>query len=170
MKDEKKYKDLESITPIDIAEHVKWTEVKNSLLYYYPNFKWGKFYESVFNHLKKYKKAKGFEGGKLEVLVGGFLNFEMYLEEDSIHWRFYSIHIKKDKLGDFPSYSMSFVPWIKLANTPFEKETLRRYTYEECMAHFIYEITWYGPEKKMMKEGKEILGTAKKCIDNLKKK
>lgn len=78
----------------------------------------------------------------------GDLNKE---EEDD---RYY--HISTNK------YSMSFRKWNVLVNIPFSENTMRYYTFKDMIAHFLYEITWYGDEKQTYKTTKKIMSRVPK--------
>lgn len=136
--------EIKNQTPKEIANLIEWKIVYRALSYHYGK-KW-KQLEPVFKHLKTIKVLPRKDKGEfLEVKCGGFIG-----EED----RFYSIHTNK--------YSLSFRKWGQTANIPFDEETLRRYKPEELMAHYLYEITWYGTEKDMLKKGRMIRNSVRK--------
>ena len=50
------------------------------------------------------------------------------------------------------------------------QETLKNYLVADILAHFIWEITWYGMEKEMEKEKKEIFKRVDEITKEVKKK
>ena len=123
---------------LDIIQHTTWKQVKRALEYHYP--KDTNDYKKLYSQLKKYPRIKQRNKGEyIQIRANQF-----YDTED----RWISIHTNK--------YSMSFRPWKELANVPIEKETLERILVEEIVAHFIWEITFYGSESEMNKTYKEM--------------
>jgi len=134
------------ITPIDIAKLVSWNDVRKNMSFFYKG-KWNN-YEKIFKQIQKTKKAKHKDLEEfIEVVCGGDYNL---IEKDE---RFFSISTNK--------YSMSFRPWKILSNIPFSEETLRRYPPEQLLAHFIWEITWFGSESNTKKEAKQLFKRVK---------
>ena len=80
-------------------------------------------------------------------------DWQVVAEEENIDLdndEYYSIHTLDGK----EEYAVSFRSWDELANIPISEEALRNNTYEEIVAHFIWEITFYGSEEQS------------KCISN----
>ncbi len=139
----------------DIIKFCKWEDVKKSLCYYYKyTNKQAESYKSVFEAIGKYRKYsyKNNENEYIEICIGGFR--ELFIDEDGLD-EFYNCSTDK--------YSLSFRSWKKVANLPIKNETINHYLYHEIIAHFIWEITFYGTEqdakekaKKLSKRVKEI--------------
>lgn len=142
------------ITPIDIANSVEWKEVLKNMNFFYGG-KWNN-YEKVFQQIRKTKKVTHKDEEEvIKIVCGGDWNIR---ERDE---RFLSISTNK--------YSMSFRPWKHLCNIPIEEETLRRYPPEQILAHFIWEITWFGNEVETKKKGKILLKRVKEIKKSLSK-
>lgn len=165
------------LTIRDISQYVKWSEVQRAIKYHYPKDK--NNYESLFKKLPKMKR-----GGKRKVIssqsleVQGGNDFESkwaekyaskFLEDlkTGDEEQYYGIHIK-DTATEHGSWSMSFVPWGELANMPIDQETIKRFTFADILAHFIWEITFYGNEEQMKKESKELFKRAKQVSKDIK--
>jgi len=130
-------------TPIEIAQYCNLKDLKKAISYLYHK-SWCKPLLKILTKIKKTKTKKHKDPEEfLEVKCAGFL--DKNTEEFK---RFYVIQTNK--------YSLSFRKWNELANIPFDENTLRRYTPEELIAHFLKEITWYGNEKKSIKLGKKL--------------
>lgn len=138
----------------DIVKLIEWKDVKKAYLYYYGK-KGLNGLEEVFELIKTFRKQKPKNKNEfIEVMVGGCLELEP--EED----RYYSVHTTK--------YSLSFRKWRELVNIPIQKETIRRYKLREIVCHFLWEITFYGYDEKMIGQtGKEIFGRYKEAVKDL---
>lgn len=125
----------------DIREVTTWKEVLKALKFHYPDYKY-RGMKKAFDVIKRFKKRKHkVEGEVLEIkcIHDDVLNDT----EDG----YYSISTNL--------YSMSFRRWAELSNIPIEEDTFNKMKLSETMAHFLYEITWYGTEessRKLMKE------------------
>lgn len=147
-------------------KYVKWEDVKRAIKYHYPTDK--NNYEDLFYSLAK-KKALPVSKNDFLVVEGGIKTdtewFKKYgkkfLKDLSIgdEEQYYAINI--DKRGDDMSWSCSFVPWGQMINIPIHPKTLEYFTMVDIVAHFIWEITFYGDEKEMSKHAKELLKTCK---------
>jgi len=140
-----------------IIKDVKWKEVERSLSYFYPDMNTKK-YKKVFTYLCSVKKRK--QKDVDEELKINTCGGEDNVKIDNIY---YHTHTNK--------YSLSFRRWAEVSNLNISKDTLDHYKREEIIAHFIYEITWYGMEDRMIKVGKELSASVKKAkkeINNLK--
>jgi len=153
MKKEKK-------TIIDIIKHCDWKDVKKSLQYYYGYTpKKAESYHDVFDHVAGFKKRKykNHENEVLEVSICG--SKEDYIDEDGLDE---SYHVATNE------YSLSFRKWREVSNIVIAGSTLGHFKYHEIVAHFLWEITFYGTEKDMEKTGKELFKTTAKAIKEIK--
>ena len=133
---------MQNITIIDIAKVIQWKDIKRSIKHYYPTDK--NDYSELFEDLKKYRKRKHIDKDEfITVFVSGFVD---RLEEGDENC--YGIATNK--------YSMSFRQWKVLANIPIHEDTLKHYLYKDILAHFIWEITFYGNEKDAKKIAKNV--------------
>lgn len=136
-------------TVLDILPHVSWKNVKRAIKYFYPSDK--NDYSKLFEHLKTVKSEK--HKNKKEFITIGAINFwpegngKFRIEEEDS--RGYSIATNL--------YSMSFRKWSELLNIPIEPETLDKFLLEDIVAHFIWEITYYGLEEDSTKKGQELI-------------
>jgi len=137
-----------NITIRDLVKVVKWEEVERAIRYFYPTDK--NRYKSVFEYLQKVRKRKASDE-KLQIKVYGWLVDEPLGE--AVDNRGYAIATDK--------YSLSFRKWSELANLPISQDTLDHYMFEEIVAHFIWEITFYGNETQAKETKKEIMGRLK---------
>jgi len=127
---------------IDILKNTKWKDVKRSLLYYYPDqIKNITAYEKAYNKIKKFKEIE-VKDKKEYIII-------RLVEDEYEEW--YDICTNK--------YAFSFRPWIDLVNLKIKKCNLRE---DDIIAHFIWEITYYGfTEKKIEKEAINIFSKVK---------
>ena len=138
---------MKNITIIDLARAVEWKDVKRAIKYYYPNDK--NNYEKLFEEIKKYRKRKQHNKEFITVSVCEMVNMLEEAEDNC-----YSIQTNK--------FSLSFRSWKVLARMSIAQDTLDHYLYKDILAHFIWEITFYGNEEKMNETAKEI---AEKVIE-----
>jgi hypothetical protein len=143
---------------IDLANLVKWKKVKRAIKYFYPTDK--NDYEALFYEIQKYPKLTLKDKNERIVLHSTF-NSIMESDKELADNIFYSIATNK--------YSLSFRFWKEVANIPIEKETLQRYVLEDILAHFIWEITYYGTENQMQKKSKSLMKSVKEINTTLKK-
>lgn len=142
-----------NITIRDILPLVKWEDVKRAIKYFYPEDK--NDYSELFEDLKTLKKRKHKDPKEfLEIFCAGGLGDTL---KEWAEDKFYSIHTNL--------YGLSFRKYSELVNIPIEEETLRRFKLEDIVAHFIWEITFYGSPK----QAEEIVKTLKKRIKQVKK-
>ena len=133
---------------IDLVKLVDWKYVDEALGYFYPKFK--NKLKPVFEYLKTVKsKRQKDPGERIQVICGGFW---LYENEDKFFDKDWSYSIATNK------YSLSFCKWAEAANILIESETLKRNLPEEIVAHFLWEITYYGNEKDAAKKYKELKG------------
>lgn len=139
---------IKKITIITLAKSSDWIRVKKALRYHYPKQKGN--YEPVYNKLLKLREEKQkCPGEELEIAC----NKDIFGDLDD---SFYSVHTNR--------YSLSFRKWREVSSIPISEDTLNHYKIEEILAHFIWEITFYGDEEQMIKKGKELLGIHKKIL------
>lgn len=151
------------LTIREIAQYVRWKDVKRALHYYYPADK--NDYKELFLSLPNRKEKK--IGKKFLVIEGGintsgewFRDYgHEYLKDIKTggEFQFHGLYILKKGDKSKVTYSCSFVPWDEMVNYPIYPETLRNHLLHEIMAHFLWEITFYGNEKQMEKKGKMLL-------------
>lgn len=155
------------ITMRDLAKVCKWEKVYESMLYHYPDqmkrLRSVKAYKALFYNIptwKPWRKRKDPEEHiRVRACGEGYGETLQQLYDEDIY---YSINTNK--------YSLSFRPWVELASLPIEPETLKRYTFDDIMAHFLWEITFYGNEKQMKKTHKVIIGRVKSIKKDTPKK
>lgn len=157
------------ITIRELAAFVKWPEVKRAIKFHYPKDK--NDYQPLYTRLGTMRRQKTKAGQFLEV-YGGFdpdNEWSAKLLEDlkkGDESNYYGIHMKVQ--GEETNYSISFMKWNYLANMPIHHDTLRHYTFVDILAHFIWEITYYGNEKQTKKHAKEIFSRVKDVQKQLK--
>lgn len=153
----------EPTTIRDIVPHLKWKDVKRAIKYFYPTDK--NDYEPVFEQLKIFRKRKHKD---LKEFIEVYSNFDInnVLTSNTIEEKYnevcYGMATNK--------YAMDFRGWRGLANIPISEETLKHYTPIEIVAHFIWEITFYGDEKGTAKAGKQVFDAHKEAVKDLAKK
>lgn len=148
------------ITILDILPLVKWETVQRAITYHYPQDK--NKYEGLFRQLKLLSKKTHTDSKEFIEITTGF-NFDPKLGPK--FWEdlkkgdeelYYSIHTNK--------YALSGRKYAELVNIPLSKETLKHYTFEDIIALFIWEITFYGNELETEKVFKEIRKRAKSIV------
>lgn len=142
------YDESRSFCMIDLARVVEWKQVHSALKYFYPDGKWGNKYEELFNRIKNARKRKYTDPDPIEIVVGGDRNIKPTWVSGTIMGEFYSCGGLK--------YGLSFQKWNRLFNMPITRETIEHYKSCEILAHFIWEITWYGMEEETQKIWKEM--------------
>ena len=159
------------ITIIDLLSVVSNKEVLRALKYHYPKTKGDPTH--TIEGFRKMKKKKTVDGEWLNVYACGEpSNFDYEkagikhglkeMHEDN----YYGIDIVKE--GDTQKYGMSFMSWKVAGNLPINTDTLSHYTYADIIAHFLWEITWYGNEAETRKTGKKILARTKSAMKKYK--
>lgn len=138
------------MTVKELAQKTKWSEVRRAIKYHYPTDK--NDYTEVFEWLKTARKGKIESGEVIEIYCAGDI-----LDEGE---RYYGIHTKKPT--DPAYWSLSFRSWNELAHLPIAEETIQNNTNAEILAHFIWEITYYGNRKQMRDTAKELFHRAAK--------
>lgn len=156
----------------DIVHFVKWADVKKAIKYYYPHDK--NNYEPLFYALGKMPKVKTKAGERLHVRGGLDLSvyesdkqLQKYLDEyladlkSGEESQYYSIDMITDEPepydhGRMKTYGISFIRWKYLASMPIDHETFSYFTMRDIIAHFIWEITFYGDEKETKKIAKDL--------------
>ena len=148
---------------LDLVITVNWKGVKRALKYFFPTDK--NDYEILFHQLKRMKLVRpSHKGEEIEIRTGK--NTEENLKDKSLKelyedWKWHSIATNR--------YSMSFRKWQELISLPISQETLDHYLYDEIVAMFLWEITFYGSEKQSLKQGKEMMKRVKQIKSNPKK-
>lgn len=138
-------------TPIDLTKYTTWELVKRAMDYHYPQH--DNTYEDVFNRIKNTKKKKYKDNDTLTINIVG-------LREKNDIKEFGELDEYYDCSG--VNYGLDFQKWDALINMPIEKRTLESYTVPEILAHFIFEMTWYGDETTSITKGKKIADDVKK--------
>jgi len=156
----------ETLSPRDVAKLVEWKEVLKSLRYNYPGFKWTS-YDVVYDQIKNARGIKRKDPDeRLEVYATDCYT-AYYPDDHPFNDRgYYGIHTI-DKDGK--EWGISFRKWNQTMTMPFSTVTLKHYTFADMLAHYIYELTWYGPEKVMLEKAKEIDREVKKIEKELRK-
>jgi hypothetical protein len=158
------------ITIIDIAKTVEWSKVVKALKYYYPEDK--NDYLPVFNKLKTYKKTAPKDSKeKFNIYVSNkkVIEFAKNIKDIVEYYNYYSMSTITPR-SRYGCYSMSFRPWKETASLPVAEQTLYHYRLEEIIAHYIWEITFYGTEQDMKKEGKKLFEMEKEAKKQIKSK
>lgn len=150
---------LENTTLADLAQAVKWEDVRRSLKYFFP--------EDQNDYLPLLTRIKNTKPGKQNK------NERLVLSVDHGDWPdnhktncYYSVSIKVKGRTGFSS--VSFRPWGEIFNMLVEKETLNRYVPEDIIAQVIWELTFYGNEEDTNKTFEEITGRIKAVKNNKK--
>lgn len=152
------------LTMVEIANKVNWRDVKSALEYYYPiindkRVNWNR-YKPVFERIKSFKKKRHADKEeKIEVGVGG-----MRVPYPGDSWLDEAYYCNTNK------YSLSFRSWKSVSNIPVSIDSIKHFKYAELLAHFIWEITWYGPESEMIEKKKELHQSFKQFLKQKKKK
>lgn len=160
---------ITDISPREIAPHIEWKDVYLALKYYYSGYNW-KGHEKAFYRIKDAPKKRPKAGQRLEVY--GFNTFFIPDKEFESRYGIHIVEIKNiDHMTNRPKeWGMSFRDWDQLINTKFADYCFRRYTMVDLMAHFIYELTWYGDERTTVATGKGLLERVEKLDKEFKEK
>ena len=127
-----------SITIIDLAKVVKFEDVQKALKFHYPDDKSN--YERLYVEIRKLRKnRKDYKNER--ITITNRKNYNLSLDSLYKYDDYYDISVNR-------RHSMSFRPWRELLNMPISEDTLMHYTFRDILAHFIYEITFYGSEKE----------------------
>ncbi len=151
------------VTLLDLIKIVEWSDIIRILLAHYPQGN-KELEKHAFNIISRIKKIPNkFKTEFIHInLILPFLPSEKYLtaKEDRTH-NHYSVSTNK--------FSLSFRPWIDVANMPIAYKTLTSYSIEDIVAHILWEITFYGDEEKMKQIAEETNKSMEECIKQLKK-
>lgn len=147
---------LKNLTLREIASKTKFPDVLLALKHHYSFVNWGPRHKKVFLRILNAPKRKQKDPNERADI---YCVNEEYKEREVESY--YGIHTKILKDKQKISYSMSFRPWDQLSNLLVSDETLNRYTVEDIIAHYIYELTFYGSEESAKKEYKKIMGRVK---------
>jgi hypothetical protein len=168
-----------TLTIRDLIPCINWIEVKRALRYHYATDH--NNYEKLFYRLGKMPKIKVRPNEKLKIYGGRDLNTPFYTEHPERVQKFlndvkemmddtgYGICMIKQNDIEKIHWSISFIPWKKLVNMPISHDTISHYSFEDIIAHFIWEITFYGNEKQAEKHKNIILGRMKDVKKQIKK-
>lgn len=168
-----KVEKLRGTTIRDMVKITEWKDVQRAMKYWYPNTKKGTMqrYEEIFNWLRTIPRRTPKD-------KADFLEFSL---DDELFWAVATaeknkIEIAKDDYRQFyhinsTKYSLSFRSWASVANLEILPEHRRNIPRAEMIAHFLWEITFYGfTEKEMNKVGKELLKTVKEAKKDIQKR
>lgn len=147
---------------LDLAKSSKWKDVKCALKFHYPKDK--NNYEPIFDRMVKSKQRKPKLAGEMIQLhvVGDWESDDKGgIKEMPLENQWYSMATNQ--------YSLSFRSWESLFNIPIEEEVIKHTKKEEILAHFLWEITFYGFEKQTKKVGKMLSLRAKSVMKQLPK-
>lgn len=142
-------KEINNLTIGEVSALVEWKEVKKSLKYHYPSLKHVDNYQHCLKRIRSAPKKITKEE-------------EFCIEASNTKWDGiepidYSYHTYIKKINDDTRWSMSFQPWNKLINLKVSNNTFEYYTLVDIIAHFIWEITWFGNEKNSVSRGKQLM-------------
>lgn len=146
-----------------ISKYVKWKDIQRAINYHYPDDT--NNYKDLFDSLKNYESVITPANETLIISGGVAVDSKIWKEEKNDYFKDikdemldtgYGIHIKKE--GEDLTYSCSFIPWKIMVNMPINEDTLGHYSFEDIIAHFIWEITYYGDEDNMSEVQDEIMG------------
>lgn len=140
---------------IELTKLTDWKTVKKAIKYHYPNDK--NDYEQVFNKIKKFKLKEVEKDEFLEIEVVS----DSIIDKTPYKNQYYDVCLRKKSENQL--YSISFVKWSEASNYCISEETLKNNKIEEIIAHFIWEITFYGNEEQMKKTQKELLKQTKEA-------
>ena len=172
-------KEKKGITVKDILKnkYVQWKDVNKSIKYHYLSDK--NNYEELFYDLGK-MRCKPIKKGEWLVVKGGFDYTAEWFEEKGKSYDFFMEDVMDKDIGQYYSlelrvegedmpYGVSFIPWGKMVNYPIDLETFKHFKMVDIVAHFIWEITFYGPEEESIKIGTGLTKTIKKLKKDIKK-
>jgi hypothetical protein len=148
---------MKNITILDIIKIAKWKNVEKAIKFYYPDDK--NDYLPIFKKIQKFpKEDQKIKNERIKLTCKDCL-----IEEDPFEKlygeQYYRMFTNK--------YSLSLRPWKEISNIIISEDTLNHYRFDDIIAHFIWEITFYGDEEEFMKEIKE---TEKEIKQSLKTK
>lgn len=132
----------------DLCQVVTYEDIQRALNYHYPIDE--NDYTTCFEFLKT-AVIEDETNSKEELILS--VSRYSYDDVDISDDEYYSIHTWNhgEKYFNGEEYSVSFRPWGDLANIKISKTTLENNHYEEIVAHFIWEITWYGDQEQTRK-------------------
>ena len=139
------------LTIKDLLEWVTIKEVKRAYDYHYADY--ANNCAITIRQLKAMSRRKHEnKGEKLELTNGYWPDMFSRTMKEVVEDRYY--HMATNKFG------LSFRRWAEIASIPISHKTINHYSFEEIVAHFIWEIRFYGSEKQAMKMGKDVFKTA----------
>lgn len=159
------YEELQKgLTMKDVAKMVSTKELRNALSYQYPDWKVSDKYLKKFHlRIQNAKKTRKSKDSKGDTITFYAVN---HLEVGEVVYH-YGVHIKKD--GDDTNWGMSFLPWDFLSTLPVAENNFKNFTMKDMLAHFTWEMTWYGDEEETKKKGKELEKAMKETASEIKK-
>lgn len=153
----------EVVTLLDLIAVSDWKDIYRVLMGHYPIGN-KELEKHAFNVIKKYKKQPPrLKNEQIQITLALPYFDEKYLVP------------KDDRTGDWyhiatNKYSLSFRPWLEIANIPIAYKTIASYSMNEIVAHILWEITFYGDEQQMKETAEETNKSMKECIKELKEK
>jgi hypothetical protein len=157
-----KYKNI-----IEIANVIKWGDIKRAIKYHYPKTNKNTMdrYKEIMEEISQYKETDN-KGNKLEVYLTRPYSFyskkdKEWLALTEIGEEYYGIYnIDNNK----KVWSMMFLKWEETANYGFTNNTLKYYHPAEIMAHYLWEITFNGFTQKEIKKDSDRMNNIVKKI------
>lgn len=103
-------------------------------------------YRNVFEKLKTYDKVVPDVGDRISIKASPLVDDEK---------RWYNVSLIKE---DGVDYAIDFTDWKELVDIPISVPTIEHYTSEDIVAHFLWEITFFGYSvEDMVIKRKEIM-------------
>lgn len=127
------------MTIIDLAKETDWKDVQKAHKYFYSGDK--NNYAPIFYGIRKWNNIKTKRSGEKIQLT--FFRSSLFEDE-----AYYDIRTNK--------YSLSLRDWKEISSIPVSLETLAHYSNADILAHFLWEITFYGHQKDIKKKRAEI--------------
>lgn len=128
---------------IDLVRKVKFEGVAKAIMYFYPDTpeKVLKKYKRIFKEIASMKRVRTDKEEFVQICAA-----ENPGEEGM---QYYKVDTNK--------YSMMFRSWSSLCSLRIGEEELQRYTANDLLAHFLWEITYSGfTEKEIQKKAKKM--------------
>lgn len=159
----------DTLSPRDIARLIPWKDVAKSLGYHYSytiKKRDIESYKDIYERIRDTNRVVDNKGEKLECYTREF--YDAFEENpDMRDGGYYGIHTI-DKKGK--EWGLSFRRWNATITMPFTQITLEHHTFADMLAHYIWEISWYGNEKQSLEFGAGLREKAKKVIAQVSKK
>jgi hypothetical protein len=128
-------------TPLDLSKELDWKDVLAAYKRLYPEYGFSSVKKAYDSIRQKPRRKHNDQDEFIEIV--------------------YSTDILGDHADDYyhvatNKYSLSFRSWSSVCNIPVSEQTLIHRIPAEILAHFLWEITFYGDEKRMRKIGKKL--------------